>query len=135
MLKAIGWLIKASVFAIVVLVIANYLKVGSKTVSDHLKTQLSHAENAEVVGEVKDWAQHVTKDHRGGILKKTDIETGIAAAKAEAEPALARAKAALAPARKTASTEAGTVGEEISSTERQKLRALMRELNSSRGSN
>lgn len=133
MLKAIGWLIKASAFAIVVLVIANYLKIGSKTVSDHLKTQLSHAENAEVVGEVKDWAQHVTKDHRGGILKKVNIETGAAALKNE--PVLARAKAAIAPARKTASAEAGTAAEEISSTERQKLRALMRELNSSRGSN
>ena len=133
MLKAIGWLIKASAFAIVVLVIANYLKVGTKTVSDHLKTQLSHAENAEVVGEVKDWAQHVTKDHRGGILKKTKLETGDAAQMSE--PAQTRAKAAIAPARKTASTEAAAVGEEISSTEQQKLRALMRELNSSRGSN
>lgn len=125
MLKAIGWLIKASVFAIAVLIVANYLKVGKNTVSDHLKTQLSHAENAEVVGEVKDWAQHVTKEHRGGLLKKVDIESGVVAAKSEA--AVARAKTALAPAK--------TEGEEISSTERQKLRALMRELNSSRGTN
>ena len=124
MLKAIGWLIKASVFAIAVLIIANYLKVGKNTVSDHLKTQLSHAENAEVVSEVKDWAHHVTKEHRGGILKKAGIENGTIAP--VSEPVQAHAKPVIAPQ---------PAIEEITSTEQQKLRALMRELNSSRSSN
>jgi hypothetical protein len=129
MLKAIGWLIKASVFAALVLVAANYFKVGTKTVSDELKTQLSHAENAEVVGEVKDWAHRMTNAHRDGILKKSKVDRGEARTKG----------VVLVPQQKMVSkpsaTSVASTSEEISSTERQKLRALMRELNSSRTSN
>jgi hypothetical protein len=58
MLKAIGWLVKASAFAVIVLIIGNYLRIGNKTVSDQVKTQLSHAEQWDASGvtnEVKDW--------------------------------------------------------------------------------
>lgn len=133
MLRAISWLVKASVFALIVLIVGNTFKVGNKTINDQVKTQLSHAERAEVVGEVKDWARQITSDQKAGIEKKISAERNAllgasrnALANAtKAEPAQARPK--IAPRI--------TANEEIPSSERQKLRALMRELNTAREAN
>ncbi|MGZ3699951.1 MAG: hypothetical protein ACXVCH_17800 [Bdellovibrionota bacterium] len=97
MLKAIGWAVKVAVFAAVVLVLGNRIRIGSKTVSDQVRTGLAHAERSEIAGDMRDWATKLTQDARRGLQKKS-----------------------LAPR------------EEIPSSERQKLRALIQELNSSR---
>jgi hypothetical protein len=131
MLKLIGWFIKASIFAAVVLIIGNYFKVGNKTISDQVKTQLSHAEQsnmANVVDEVKDWAHHVTKDQSTGMAKKIKaLRSGRVSE---------NGKIRIAPViDKDQPNAVETAKEEIPSSERQKLRALMRELNSSRETN
>jgi len=95
MLKALAWVIKTSAFALVVLVLANYIRMGNKTVSDQVRMELSHAESAAG----RTWvhsAERRVQAHKRHALKM--------------------------------------MSEEIPSSERQKLRALMRELNSSRGS-
>lgn len=131
MLKAISWLIKASAFALIVLVIANYFHVGEKTVSDQIKTHLAHAERSEVAGELKDWAHQITTDHKNGLAKKLDAEhkvqlisgterTDVSVPRESAQPKINAVK---------------TASEEIPSSERQKLRALMRELNTARSAN
>ena len=138
MLKAIGWLIKASIFAVIVLIIGNYFKLGSKSISDQIKTQLSHAEPTDVVNEVKDWAHHVTTDHKAGIAKKIKAQTEAvvetAASLTSQKPRIANQNVVKASKGQRAETVSAT-GEEIPSSERQKLRALMRELNSARDSN
>ena len=70
MLRAIGWLIKAAAFAVIVLVIGNYFKLGKSSITDQVKTQLSHAEHADVVEDVKDWAQQITRDHKSWNFEK-----------------------------------------------------------------
>jgi hypothetical protein len=115
MLKTIGWVVKGSAFALIILVVANYFHVGDKTISDQVKTQLSHAERAEVVGHVKDWAHEISADQRDGIVKKVNSGVGKIA------PFVKREEKKIIK----------TADEEIPSSERQKLKALMRELNSS----
>jgi len=129
MLKAIGWMIKTSIFAVIILVIGNYFRVGNKTISDQVKTRLSHAEQSNVLGEVKDWAHRVTTDQPVGSAKKIKAQrTGHVSenSKVRIAPVIDKDQP---PAVKTAAEE------EIPSSERQKLRALMRELNSSRQTN
>jgi hypothetical protein len=119
MIKAIGWIIKVSVFAALVLVAANWVRVGGKTVSDQVKTQMSHAERSELVGTVKDWATTVTKDAQRSFEKRANLHN-------TARP----------PNPMLRSSEDGNAGDrssEFPSSERQKLQALIRELNASRG--
>lgn len=96
MLRLIGWIVKSALFAVIVLVIANVVKVGDRTVSDQVKTEIAHAENSEFAGKVRHLAERVTHDARTGQRKKIEA---------------------------------------IPASERQKLRALMKELNSQAGAN
>jgi len=105
MLKAIGYLIKLTVFSVLVLVLGNWLRWDGKSISDQIKTRMAHAEKENILNTVQDtvrgWAEKVTHDARKGYRKKLEQPTAIAPQ------------------------------EEISSSERQKLKALIRELNSS----
>ena len=69
---------------------------------------MSHAERSPFLGTMKDWAEQVTHDARQGIQRK---------------------------ALKTISPEHASIHEEIHSSERQKLKALIQELNSSHKEN
>ena len=40
MLKIIGWIIKSALFAVLVLVLGNWIHWGDKTVSDQIKTKM-----------------------------------------------------------------------------------------------
>lgn len=138
MLRAISWLVKASVFALIVLIVGNTFKVGNKTINDQVKTQLSHAERVEVVGEVKDWARQITSDQKAGIEKKINAQRTRAIANNGANEARANAHPRIAPrvnGKQYELRSTQTASEEIPSSERQKLRALMRELNTARDSN
>lgn len=107
MLKLMGWMMKCTILSIVVLVLGNWVQWDGKTVSDQIKTQLSHAEKSEWAGDVRHWASQVTQDARVGIQKKSSYVT-----------------------RSTHSND-----EEITASERQKLRSLIRELNQPHGRN
>src|SRR6185437_1337274 len=122
-------LIKTSIFAAVVLVLANTFKIGKRTVSDQVRLELSHAENAaEMTGipktantfshDVKAWAHQVTADQKDGMLRRAKMEKSTVAH--------------VLALRKRHAVK--VVSEEIPASERQKLRALMRELNSSHAS-
>ncbi len=110
MFKAIGWLIKLSLFTTLVLVLGNYFKWGGKTVSDQVKTQMSKAESLELPSippSVRGWTRSLVGDAKRGAKssKPRPIEN-------ELRP------------------EDGT---EIPSSERQKLKTLIRDLNTSYG--
>lgn len=106
MFKAIGWLIKVSIFVVLVLILGNWLEFRGKTVSDQVKTHLSHAERSEFAHKLRSWAGDLTEDARVGAPRKISSET------------------------RTGSGAARS-GEDLPSAERQKLRALIRELNHS----
>lgn len=99
MLKILGWILKLGAFAALVLVMGSLIKWNGKTISDQLKTQLSSAERSETVSHVKGWA--------GGLIKDSG----------KAPHSVRR------PSRNPDSSE------DIPSSERQKLRQLIRELN------
>jgi hypothetical protein len=107
MFRILGFLLKVTVFSVLVLVIGNLVHWRGRTVSDQVRTNISHAERAAWVGvdEVKHWAGRITQDTKAG--------------------ATARKKAA------SAKPEAAVRQDELQGSERQKLRALIEELNHS----
>ena len=99
MLRLIGWLCKVILFTAVVLVLGNWFHWGGKSISDQVKTGMAHAEKNPWISDAKDWATSVTEDVKMGILKNG----GKKASRLEVE--------------------------EVTGSERQKLRALIKELN------
>jgi hypothetical protein len=106
MLRLIGLAIKISLFAIVVLVLGHYVRWNGRTVSDQVKSQLSHAERT-------DWAEKVR-----------EVSDRITTPKSSAERAPNRA-----PKASVSNADESKLDEEIASSERQKLKALIQELN------
>ena len=60
MFKAIGWLIKVTIFAGIILVLGNMVHWKGHTVSDQVKTSLAAAQQSETLDDIKTWANHVT---------------------------------------------------------------------------
>lgn len=119
MLKVLGLLFKFSLFSILVLVLGNVLSWNGRTISDQVRTSLSQVERAadkaggsEVVEEVKDWTGKLVRDARDGAGKRFSGNKESAAA----------------------TTNKADAKEEIPSTEREKLRSLIQQLNRSYGS-
>lgn len=109
MLKTLLFLIKLVFFSVAVLALGNWLRWDGKTISDQVKVGMSHAEDAHFFSDLQEWAKKVTDDARKGFQSKSKIRSkspGILIPSSNAE-------------------------EDISSTERQKLKALIRELNTS----
>jgi hypothetical protein len=101
MLRLIGTVIKTAIFAIIVLVLGNWLRWDGKTISDQVKIGMAHAEKQNILQSVRVWAEQITHDAKQGLRRKPS------------QPLTSQST------------------EEISSSERQKLKALIRELNSS----
>ncbi len=59
MLKLIGLLFKISLFALAVLVLGNLVQVRGRTVSDQIKTQMSHAERLLPVQPLEEWRKKI----------------------------------------------------------------------------
>ena len=110
MFKILGFFIKLTIFSALVLIIGNLIHWNGRTVSDQVKTQLSHAERTAWVGVsgMKHWAGKLTGDSKEGSARKKTL----------------RPNAALEP---MDSNEDDS--KKIPASERQKLRALIEELN------
>ena len=137
MLKAIATLFKMLVFSILVLMIGNWVSWSGRTLSQHVETQVSRAEKSELVTRAVQWTRDTAEDARAGVTKKF-----FAPQRASTHPPTEQLRqsqatvtsdhtevAAAAPARKISAVSA----EKIPASERQKLRELIRELNSSGG--
>src|SRR4051794_25961438 len=105
MFKLIGFCIRFLLLSGLILVLGNWVEWDGKTISDQVKVGMSHAEEYPVFTNFRDWATKITTDAQKGMKHK--LKSGL---KTETSP---------------------SEQEEISSTERQKLRALIRELNTS----
>ena len=99
MLRAFFWVLKVAVFSLIVLALGNWIHWRGRTISDQVKVNISHAE--QLTGEVAD-----------------NAKTWVEEKKKQAENALGEAK-----------EKAQEAPEHIAPSERQKLRALIRELN------
>jgi hypothetical protein len=105
MLRLIGLMIKICVFSLIVLLIGNSVRWRGRTISDQVRTHLAHADPVGIVSEVRVWAE----GWLGDFSKKEPRSKG-------------RSPGGSAP-----SDSAAT--DDISVSERQKLRALIRDLN------
>ena len=92
MLKLIGWVLKASFFAVIILVSAHYITWDGKTVSDQVRSTLSSAERSapvktirktsrSLIEEAKETASHVGLK----TAKKSDLGAKVGEASIPAE--------------------------------------------------
>lgn len=108
MLRIFGFCLKITFFSILILILGNTIHWEGRTISDQVKLRMSHADRSPIVNSVRNWAEKVTHDARKGILRRpyrTEVHS------------------------------LTSIHEEIPSSERQKLKALIEELNSSRKEN
>ena len=120
MFKLLGLTIKVLIFSLIVLVLANWAQWRGRTISDQVKTQLAHAERSRLAGQVgekvKGWAELASESAHAGV-------TGLR----ERAERKWNGQEAGAPA--AASDEDEPAPERIPASEKQKLKALIRELN------
>ena len=102
MFKLMGFCIKLLTFSILILILANSLHWRGNTISDQVKIQMFHAEQSPWIGSIRTWAEKISQDAHKGIQKQTGQFL-------EHHPA--------------------RLQEDISSSEKQKLKALIHELN------
>jgi hypothetical protein len=114
MIKAIGWLIKLTLFSVLILVLGNWIQWKGKSVSDQVKTQISHAERSDFANSIRRWTGDVAQDARKGARRKSVRSVSV---EEETEVTSEEPHPAAKPM------------ESIHSSERQKLRALIQELN------
>ena len=78
MLKLLLNLLKLSLFAVLVLVVAHYVKVEGRSISDQVDTHIARAERAPVIKEVKNWtsrtAAALKHDRASGSTKGRSTE-------------------------------------------------------------
>lgn len=140
MFKILGWVIKASLFAAAVLVLGNVLHIGGRTVSDQVRTSLSHAEQFDALDGVKTWTSDMADKTRRAAeeLKKPAKHANTSAVqnsrltnrKTASENTPVERPRKLIHADKIVQTDPNST-ESILASERQELRTLIRELNSS----
>lgn len=58
--------IKATIFAIIVLILGNTVKVGDLTISDQIKTRMAHAERSPTIRQAKAVAEDLGTGARHG---------------------------------------------------------------------
>src|SRR5262245_40182579 len=131
MLKLIGWTIKLTVFAVIVLVLGNWLQIDGKSISDQVKSHMSHAQRqaphlkhslhqklTEKIESAREWSESngvPTMEARNDSLSHS-------------APAPAATMSKVSSRNPSAKKQKAAQDEEIPPTERQKLRALIREL-------
>jgi hypothetical protein len=115
MLKLVSMLIKLALFSVLILVLGHYIHMDGRTVSDHVKSHLSQAEGSTIARQLRTWAGSLAEDARSGHSRISGVAQGLenkVGMKVEDNIRTSSAAAERAP------------------SERQKLRALIRELNS-----
>jgi hypothetical protein len=103
MLKLLSLAAKISLFALAVLILGNRLHWGGRTVSDQVRVGMAHAERSHWVGTLRGWAEKMIQDVRKGYSQK--------------------------PRSGALNEKVALSEEEIAPYERQRLRALIKELN------
>jgi hypothetical protein len=147
MLKALGLLIKLTVFSIVILLAGEWLHWDGKSLAQHVQAQFARAERSDAAGYVRDLTRRVTSDARAGFEKRVHqhgsamglgaghdkspqprkVASSVRDSSTENSDRLPMQAAAPASELRTVAR----TQEQLAPSERQKLRALIRELNSS----
>ena len=131
MLNALSWVLKLTLLSIAILIAGEWIHWDGHTLAQHVMLGIGRAEKSDTVDYLRDLTRKVTEDARSGIEKKAKSlgrKPAVAqksAGEAQEEALTDRTETqAAAPARNGARTE-----ERLPPSERQKLKALIRELN------
>ena len=126
MLRALAWLIKTGFFIILVLVIGNSVRFGNRTINDRIQTGIAHSERSAIGHQIKGWIKQITEDaHKGAEM----LQVNGSSLRKMNNGAIPKTRTGAIP-QSSASTESEErPAEEIPPSERQKLKALIRELN------
>jgi len=108
MLRSIGWLIKVCFFSLIVLILGQLIHWGNRTVSDEIKQQMAHAEQTQSYKTFKNWSKTLVQDAKEGARRKWN-SFFLNSTQNE--------------------MQSFSEEDEISSSEKQKLKALIQELN------
>jgi hypothetical protein len=140
MIHAMGWLVKITLFSILILVLGNWIQWNGKSVSDQVTTQISHAERSNIANSLRRWTGNVAQDMRSGATHKgarhkhevrsKEVSYQETEEVADASTESSQSASDTTTSSPTSSKEAKPM-EKIRSSERQKLRALIQELNTS----
>ena len=75
MFRAIGFLIKISLFSLLVLILGNWIRWNGVTISDQIKFQMAHAEKSAVWMNITQWSENMVHDARDGFKKKPQLRS------------------------------------------------------------
>jgi hypothetical protein len=128
MLRAISFVVKLALFSVLVLILGNWLAWDGKTLSDQVRDGVARVENTEWMGKARGWLglghdEPRRLAHRP--MRQQHAHASLRHAAAERD----RMSDSLVN-EKSAETSRPTQ-EQVSPSERQKLRALIQELNKS----
>jgi hypothetical protein len=140
MLKALGWMIKLTLFSIAILLAGDWISWQGRTLSQHLRGHVEQIGRTDTASYVRGLTRKVTADARAGFEKKTrqkDKARGANATQARQDSQTQESAESREINDQVESQAAAPrthaiahVEEPIAPSERQKLRALIRELNS-----
>ena len=133
MLRALSGFIKLGLFSIVILLAGEWAHWDGKTLSQHVQDGLFHVEKSDAAAYVRGLTRRVTEDARQGFdkkMKQRDRAQGSAHASNEIIDRTPT-QASAPQLQKSELHAAVQTEEQIPPSERQKLRALIRQLNSS----
>jgi hypothetical protein len=108
MLNALGNLIKLALFTVAILFAGQWIQWEGRPLASHVNRAIHQALNSEVMDRFVSWSKSLTRDAQEGAKKYSKGDE----------------------IRLRASAPQRSEGEDITSSERQKLRELIRELNS-----
>jgi len=129
MFKLIGALLKAALFALVILVLGNVIRWDGRTISDHVRVRTAKFERSNTLKDARGWAEKISEDAREGLKKVPNpLAEKNQAATPAGKPAAERQEPKHADNREALKNPPQ---ERIPASERQKLRALIEELNTS----
>lgn len=91
MLKILGWILKASLFSLLVLVAAHYITWDGKTVSDQVASTLSSAERSSPIKKIHRGSEGLIRNMKKAT-RRIGIEHSSSSLEKEAIPANDRAR-------------------------------------------
>ncbi len=130
MLKLLGLIVKLTLFTIAVLLAGSWIHWDGRSLSEHVMAQAHRAERSSTAESLRDLTRSLADDARNGFEKKqhSQSRSRIPATTHSAPDVSDRTVSQAAAAAHLSTAD----GEKLPPSERQKLRALIRELNSGR---
>lgn len=144
MLNALSWVLKLTLLSIAILIAGEWIRWDGRTLAQHVMLGIGHAEKSDTADYLRDLTRKITDDARSGFEKKAKSPSRKSAvahksageAQEEAltdrtEMQAAAPMAAPTSANRDPRTTRGSArsDERLQPSERQKLKALIRELN------